>query len=250
MQNESVQQNHLPGRKPAAAAVGKQALALKPPAQFFSNTESGEFPETAAPAGAVQCRALPVAQLVNAYRAEGSLENPKIQTNRSGAYTGLSADAKQEGISMSFKSDDHFNYFSAGSKLLITMDFNDTVYENIEQIMANKKGSLENPYKKLSDPSPCSDPVMKKQLKGKISNKQVLTFSKDWADTLETAISNTREEIVGDDAIKDSDTVLADVDDTAADADRYAEMTKKDAEEAGFTWISYAKAKKWGIPTG
>ena len=191
-------------------------------------------------------------QLVTAYRGEKSLENPKIMTDKDDCFVGLSPEAHSEGISMSFENDAHFEYYKKACALGITMDFNDTLYSGIKYKLGDKdKGAKKyDACDKLSEPSACSDPVTGRKLKGQILAKQILTFSSDWSKLIEKAITNTKVEIIGDDELEDTHVVLAVneyVDEEGTTIKEYIEMSKKEAEDSGFEWISINKAKKLGI---
>ncbi len=181
--------------------------------------------------------------MVPAYRAEGSLENPKIVTDSDGAYKGLSEDAYAEGISISFKDDTHGTYYSEGRALFITMDIKDELYEATQLLIKNKRGSVSDTYKKLSKPSPCSDPVMKKL---GMNSKNVLTFSKDWTPVIAKAIKVISVSILAEEEIDDTTLVVVNLGD---EEEPYwsLSMSKSEAEESGFDWISEARAKKEGI---
>lgn len=232
MKSVNIQHNAV-NQQPAAGEQGKQGIGLKPPPMFRHS--------------AAQLQHLPVAQLVKAYRAESSLDSPKIETDTSDTYIKLSDAAHAEGISISFENDEHVRYFQKGCELVITMDFKDSIYGHIKKIFDNKKGTLPKPFKTLPDPSPCSDPVMGKELQGKISPQQVITFQKEWVPELEKAISNTSVEIVGDDEIDDTTEVVAYNAEDAPEERVYTTMSKKDAEDSEFAWVSINRAKKSGF---
>jgi len=120
------------------------------------------------------------ATTVSAYRLERSSDAPKI-TNVGKGKLKLSPEAHEEGLSISFTSDEHANYFfekHGGS--LITMVISKKAYEEIQNKLTKKNAMVSG--KSLSAPSPCSDAVMKKL---EISSKDVLSFGSDWADYLE-----------------------------------------------------------------
>jgi hypothetical protein len=129
---------------------------------------------------------------VSAYRLERSSDAPKI-TNVSKGKLNLSAEAHEEGLSISFTSDEHANYFyekHGGS--LITLAISKKAYEEIQNKLTKKSAKVGG--KSLSAPSPCSDAVMKNL---EISPKNVLTFGSDWAEYLEehmTVISVRKKE--------------------------------------------------------
>lgn len=145
-----------------------------------------------APLGTVQRKphpALRVAQAakriasVSAYRLERDADNPKV-TNTKGKLK-LSDDAKAEGISISFGSDEHVSYFfdkHEGS--VVVMEIKKAAYEAIQEKLDNPKAKVDG--KSLTKPSPCSDAVMKKL---SIEPNNVLSFSKDWADFLEANVT-------------------------------------------------------------
>jgi hypothetical protein len=122
---------------------------------------------------------------VLAYRLERDTKDPKITNTTKGKLT-LSETAKEEGISISFRSDEHVNYFFEKHKKgrIVVMEIKKSAYDAIQE-------KIENPNKKvggksLSKPSPCSDAVMNEL---SMTSKDVLSFGADWADFLEANIS-------------------------------------------------------------
>lgn len=121
---------------------------------------------------------------VLAYRLERNTDSRKV-VNDKGSLE-LSDDVENEGISISFGSEEHVDYYLNKHKegIVVVMEISAKAYAEIQQKLI--KGSAKVGGKSLSRPSPCSDSVMK-QLS--IAPSDVLTFSGDWKEYLEANMS-------------------------------------------------------------
>ncbi|MDP3278657.1 MAG: hypothetical protein Q8Q09_25935 [Deltaproteobacteria bacterium] len=116
-----------------------------------------------------------------AYRLERNPDDRKVLNDKGKLQ--LSEAVESEGISISFRSDEHAEYFLLKHKtgIMVVMEISERAYGEIQNKLSN--GNAKVGGKKLTRPSPCSDSVMSKL---SIRSSDVLTFSGDWKDYLES----------------------------------------------------------------
>jgi hypothetical protein len=153
--------------EPTSAVAQAKALAPMPALQVLSHADSQ------------------VVQMMAAFRIEGSSDHRKIQNN-SGKMSLNTAEVQQSGISISFKSDEHAEYYKGQKSrkpgaLYISMEAKDEFYGYLhEKFTSNANIEKDDNYKWMANlprPSDCSDPVMRSL---GMDSKDVLSFQAGW----------------------------------------------------------------------
>ena len=179
-----------------------------------------------------------VLQLVNAYRVEGDAKNPKLQVNDAGRVTGFLDD--KFGINISFVQSSHADYYLATKgedAIMYEFEVDDKLWAAIQKRRDKKKTGDKDLDKLVA--TACTDP--------KVPNKEnAIYLESGWFPYLKKAIGRVRVSRPGEDvdAAAGSDVVWAYWLDDEGTYEDGQEMSKSDAEAAGFKFMSLAESKR------